>query len=376
MGFTLHAENYRALRRVDWSPTGVCALTGPNNSGKTTLLQCFDFLRTCLVHGPAEAATSWGGSDLLKHLQATASEEVVLRLSTDDLVWEMKPIPVGLGIEAPVIETIRRGGEEIASQARGTDRFDLPKRGTSLPSSRDSAVRRILDNWPEDLGERRTALERLREYRLYCDLQTRPLRESGSMLGPETALSPDGQNLFTVLHRWANSQPLRERWEFVRAAMADAFPRTIDDLDFPMIGQRVALQFYLSGLKKPIPASAVANGFLLMLLYLSAVASTPEGGLIGLDEPENGLHPHAIRVFLKAVRERAEERRLTVLLATHSPVVLDTFKEHPEQVFVMEPGHDTLPVRLDTLKSPEWLALYTAGDLYTHLKIGAQGAST
>jgi predicted ATPase len=43
MGITLEARNYRGLRHVKWSPSGVCVLVGPNGSGKTTLLNLFEF---------------------------------------------------------------------------------------------------------------------------------------------------------------------------------------------------------------------------------------------------------------------------------------------------------------------------------------------
>ncbi len=95
-----------------------------------------------------------------------------------------------------------------------------------------------------------------------------------------------------------------------------------------------------------------------------AVCSAPDGGIVAIDEPENGLHPYAIRNILGAIREHADEHNLTVLLATHSPVVLDEFKEEPDKVYVMAQTGPEQLVRLDKLKDPDWLSHFSLGNLY------------
>jgi len=51
VSFTLHVENLRALRRVEWTPEGVCALVGANGAGKSTLLQVLRFLNIAVERG-------------------------------------------------------------------------------------------------------------------------------------------------------------------------------------------------------------------------------------------------------------------------------------------------------------------------------------
>jgi predicted ATPase len=93
--------------------------------------------------------------------------------------------------------------------------------------------------------------------------------------------------------------------------------------------------------------------------------------VLAIDEPENALHPYSIRRLMDAFREWSDAHDVTVLLATHSPVILDTFKELPEKVFVMQPDQEVLPVPLDQLKKRSWLAHFSLGDLYEHLEYGA-----
>jgi predicted ATPase len=87
--------------------------------------------------------------------------------------------------------------------------------------------------------------------------------------------------------------------------------------------------------------------------------------------PENGLHPFAIKRIVGAMREWAGEHDFTILLATHSTVLIDLFKDEPEHLFVMEPGRDVLPVRLDEVRDRGWLAQLSLGDLYKQGDFGA-----
>jgi hypothetical protein len=103
-----------------------------------------------------------------------------------------------------------------------------------------------------------------------------------------------------------------------------------------------------------------------------AVAGAPEGSVIAIDDFGNDLHPYAIRQMTEALREMAEERGLIVCLASHSPVLLDEFRDEPGSVFVMEHGLDHCPVALTELYDAEWLSRFSLGRLYEHGEFAGQ----
>jgi hypothetical protein len=54
-------------------------------------------------------------------------------------------------------------------------------------------------------------------------------------------------------------------------------------------------------------------------------------------------------------------------------VLLDAFRACPEQLYVMEPGREVLPIALSKLHEPSWLGHFALGDLYAHDEFGAPG---
>ena len=73
--------------------------------------------------------------------------------------------------------------------------------------------------------------------------------------------------------------------------------------------------------------------FCTMLLVVSFKALCPPlfaRSTVAVDDFGNDLHPFAIRALTEALRDWSEERQLVVCLASHSPVLLDEFKEEPD----------------------------------------------
>jgi predicted ATPase len=371
MKITLKVDNYRGLKRVQWTPAGVCAVTGANGSGKTTLLSVFDFLKYVYERGVGTAVDFSGGANGLKHDEALPEEQIVIDLEVGSLQWTLRPVPEGAGIRFPLSESVLVDGNVVLEQLPGIS--NAYSRSGRYQISHESLLTRLKDLEPESFDVVRDATGVIENFRLYQNLQLSTLRTNGSSASTESVLHQTGLNAFSVLRNWsAGLKVHRDRWEFVRDGLRECFPDLFDDLDFQVAGQTVAVQFYRPNKKSPVAAYWAPNGLLVALLHLCAVASTPDGGLVAIDEPENGLHPYAIRALLELMRDRARTRDLTILLSSHSPVLLNTFNEDPGRVYVMESGRSELPVALDRHDNPEWLAHFSLGDLYSDQQFGAQ----
>lgn len=363
MGFRLKINNFRVLQALDFSPDGVCLIVGPNGCGKTTLLSAIELMRNTFERGFGTALNFIGGPSGFPNFFSPPGTPTTLAIETTGFRWELSPTVYQNGIVHPIPEKMHKEDALLFAVEPGDTQFQYTNEVFST-NERVTALKRVYDNaypdkWFKGFVEPLTYYQRYYNYHLW------QLLKSGSVNSSENELNFGGQNAFSVLRNWHASKLLRERYNFVIGVLQEAFPNFFEDLDFESAGNTVFIRVYHKKIEQaPIAAHLLSNGFLIAMLHLMAVCSVPNGGILGIDEPENGLHPYAIRQLIDAFRERAEEHDLTILLATHSPFLLNEFMEEPNRVYVMDLHSSEQIIPLDGLKEPEWLKCFALGDLY------------
>jgi predicted ATPase len=92
-----------------------------------------------------------------------------------------------------------------------------------------------------------------------------------------------------------------------------------------------------------IPADELSQGTLLALTMLTLAYLPQPPSLIGLEEPDRGIHPRLLRevrdaLYRLAYPESFGETRppVQVVATTQSPYFLDLFREHPEEIVIAE----------------------------------------
>jgi hypothetical protein len=320
-----------------------------------------------LREGPIKAVENAGGGGLLQNF--STSEEIILKASNQLVRWELLPKPLGTGIQLPMEERFVIDDQIVIEQLASNLTFMMGGE-VIISDKQDSLLRQAMSADKTMAGRLRPLVRTLFFYKHHFETVFSAIRRSGSPLGNDTELDANGSNVFTVLRNWkAGDRGHEERIKFVREGLRLAFPSLFEELDFESAGQVVTARFYMPGNDKPVPFHLAPTGLLAGLLHLTAVASTGKDATLAIDEFENSLHPHAIRVLIEHIRERAAKLNLTVLLASHSPVVLDQFRDCPSQAIVMDPVNPPTP--LDKIEDPEWLAQFSLGELYAHENIGA-----
>jgi len=379
MSIRIQVHNYRVLRNLEWSlPEGICVLVGPNGSGKTTLLTIPAFLRNVYLRGVSSAIGHLGGSWGLRNWAAGSDEPVSIALGVDEITWELQ-----LSVRAPSVderagERLTRGEEVWLFREPFSDHLVYRGHDWPIPPNNGSrtenrvGLRKVFDDRADD--ELEGFVGTLTGSRAYSLYDLRKLTTFGSLYDTDLYLHPSGENVFTVLRNWRDRRDCRHRFDFVLESLRDAFPDICADVDFETAGQTVTAKLISPGVGEPVPLRFAPNGWLMALLHLSAVAGAKPGTLVAIDEVENALHPFAIRRLIAAFRDWARASNLTIILATHSPVTIDEFKEDPARVFIMEPGASPLPVKLTNEFATEWLAHFSLGELFAHESFGGPGA--
>ena len=81
---------------------------------------------------------------------------------------------------------------------------------------------------------------------------------------------------------------------------------------------------------RQIPAERLSDGTLRYLSLLTVLLDPDPPPLIGIEEPELGLHPDIVFELAKLLVEASERTQLVV--TTHSHTLVDALTDHPTSV--------------------------------------------
>jgi AAA domain, putative AbiEii toxin, Type IV TA system len=365
----IQARNFRVLKRLDWSPAGVCLLSGANGAGKTSVLDMLLFLRVLFERGP-EAAFSVVGARYFRSVDVPEDEPVEFELQVDNIVWKLRfPMAAG-GIKDTFGEELLLDGKQILRAAMFEQSWTL--QDERLPLDEVRCCAKVL--WDRGNADwMATFVDALTGISVFKSYFINQVQRSEMVSPRQPYLHGTGKNLWSVLAGWKAAQIRAEgRFDWVIGEARKAFPGLIATVEFDS-GFPLLFPPGAADPESALPPERAAEGLLTGLLHLTAVAGARPGALVAFDEMENQLHPYAIRLLLSAMRQRAEEAGLTIIVTTHSPVVMNEFRDDLEHVFVLDQAaaSSEFPVRVTDLHSEEWLAQAKLGTLYDRLAFGA-----
>jgi len=101
-------------------------------------------------------------------------------------------------------------------------------------------------------------------------------------------------------------------------------------------------------------ANEMSDGLVLFIgLSIAAQTYSQGPGLIAIEQPERNIHPRRMREFLDQCL-RVTERGTQIVLTTHSPTLLDEFRDYPESVLIFDRDENgTHVTRLSD--KPDWM---------------------
>lgn len=340
---SLRVENYRALRKVELNDlTPMTVLLGPNGSGKSTVFDVFNFLSECFQFGLRHA---WDRRGRGKELKS--------RGSADPIIFEFKyrerprdPIityhlAIDEGLKGP--EVVEEWLQWRRGQKGQPFRFLEFRRGSGravsgeLPDAEDQRKETTLRS-PDliavnTLGQlaEHPRVAALREfitdwYVSYLSIdQTRNQPEAG----PQERLSKGGENLPNVIQYLKERHP--ERLEYIFSVLRARIPRLERVEAEPMPDGRLLLQIKDAPFEQPVLSKFASDGTMKMLAYLAVLHDPEPPRFIGIEEPENFLHPRLLPELAEECRAAAERSQL--LITSHSPFLLNAMR--PDEVRVL-----------------------------------------
>ena len=338
----LRVENYRALRHVEFKNlTPMTVLLGPNGSGKSTVFDVFAFLSECFESGLKRA---WDRRGRAKELKTRGCDgpvviEIKYREPGFPVITYHLAVDERKGSPVVVEEWLQWRRGKQGKPFRFLDYREGQGRAISgeLPDNSDKRVETPLKS-PDlvavnALGQfaDHPRVAALREfitgwhvsYLSVDDIRGQP------EAGPQERLSRTGDNLANVIQYLAEQHPswLEHIFEVLRARV----PRVEKVLAEPMQDGRLLLQIKDAPFEHPVLARFASDGTLKMLAYLVLLYDPEPPSFIGIEEPENFLHPRLLPELAEECRAASEHGQF--LVTTHSPFFVNALQ--PEEVRVL-----------------------------------------
>ena len=379
----IHVKNYRALADVELDVGPINVVFGPNGAGKSTLLDTLYFFRDCAIRGVEVASSERGHGIGILWDGAEEDQGIEVELSAGGVTYGLSVSLSSGRIEPCPGERLHSSSrtEVLIDRRPGSDKADLyhtdirqtlpiPLREPEKPSL---GLFLDLNRGHKEAGYLDRLLHSIRLYNSRSFL-IRPLKRAGSESSHETRLRDLGNNAWSVLRNLQDRQNVDDRHGTIMRYMGGAFP-AFDGIVLEQTGATsVYASFLEKGRREGIFASEVSDGHLQLLLLLIALFSEGERESVLLfDEPETSLHPWAIAVFAKAVKEAVGQWNKQVFLATHSPVLISQFEARDILVAGIEEGRARFDRLSEIDQVQDLLEDYAAGSLYMSEAIAPQG---
>ncbi len=339
----LRVQNYRALQDVEFKNiTPLMVLLGPNGSGKSTVFDVFNFLSECFQHGLRHA---WDRRGRARELRTRGQDGPIVidikyrEQSSSPLITYH--LAIGEGNRGPIVaeEWLQWRRGQYGKPFRFLEYREGHGRAVSgdMPDQEDERVERALSS-PDliavnTLGQfaEHPRVAALREfitgwYVSYLSIEdTRGQPEAG----PQERLSKTGDNLPNVIQYLKEQHPIR--LETIFDTLRWRVPRLETVQAEPMQDGRLLLQIKDAPFDRPVMSRYVSDGTLKMLSYLVVLMDPEPPQFIGIEEPENFLHPRLLPELAEECRAASERSQL--LVTTHSPFFLNGMK--PDEVRVI-----------------------------------------
>jgi predicted ATPase len=371
---TITIENYKALKHVTLELTPIHALIGPNDSGKTSILNALAALSRS-TDLPLQQAFdgAWEGRDLVWHGDSTNLVGFDCSLEEGSVISYHLTCHFSAQGRNVLIQSewIREDGQEedCRSLNHATTRVAQLQAGNPAPSnSLVEKCRRVHDlltgvhyyRWNPRMLALPVAADSTRRLRMKPDGFGLALmlddilgfdREVFSKLETKfRSIFPEISSI-KLVRQPAFRSPSDEREQVSRIEQADG----------------KGIVFELSSNKQLVPASQASDGVLLILAYLAILFSPEHPRLVLVEEPENGIHPRRLREVMQILRAIvSEQSRTQVVLTTHSPHAVDLLS--PDEVTLCTKAVDGSVVVTRLADSPsvkDQLSIFTLGEIWT-----------
>ena len=323
-------QNYRAFGALQTAPLEpLTLLVGANNSGKSSFLRFAEVARQRRMPVRDVPADWW-------HRPAWGDEWMIVGWDVEPqasvprvLTWEMT-----LGRQPPKLsERLVVDGETLLTNvwAGQGPHAAITTSGMSLGGF--GPIVAFAFERPGKLQERLHAWIRssIPSNSLATSICASTPSAWNGTIGPGAVIREDGSGLAALVAAWHLGEP--EKLEQFTAIIRRCVPEIRRIFAPPLSQGTVRLQFeQVDG--ERFDATQVSDGLLVFAGFVAHAIQALPGTLFLVEEPERGVHPRRLGNLVELWRTLADERQTQFVMATHSPALLNLFRDTPEAILL------------------------------------------
>ena len=333
--------NFKRFRDQSFELDDTVVLAGPNNSGKSTLMQAIAWWKEALDlwsakrgRGPRSARRTGVGVNRLSCNAAPVRDL--------NLLWNDRLVSGGNGPGPTRLMEIEVEG--VANGKRWTCGLEFHYAHAELAYVRPLGAKEMTDDELDAFPPSPAAeLEVIRVPALSGVRRDEPLHAPGmrKLIVGESRAGDMLRNLLWEIGGPIN--PDRTAWESLVGHVRDLFRIELLAPAYSAAEPYIRSEYLEVGKKRPLDLASTGGGTLQVLLLLAFLHRRP-GTVLLLDEPDAHQHVILQRDVHALLRKIAGERDGQVIMATHSPAMLEATE--PERILSFA-GASPRPLRTE-----------------------------
>jgi predicted ATPase len=257
-------------------------------------------------------------TDKIEYTPEVRKDNLDLFLSWFGLTYLEKNITTVKDFEQLILRLEKRGKEISTTKRRISD--DIPE------SLLDSGGPSYLTFCPQANRFRDIVLN-IKRYDLLQDELRKEQQYSTS-----DELSSEGRNMPSALRYIKRNNSEGHSWDRILTTLMELNPHINSAEVSSLQTGKDFVEFMEIKLNRSVESWEASDGTLKGLAIMLALETQPRWSTIIIEEPEQNMHPWAIRSLMNYIRQVIEDRNIQVILTTHSQQLLETIS--PNELLV------------------------------------------
>ena len=357
----LKVQDFKSLADLEVAFPRLTVLFGPNAAGKSNLLEAVQMLsrlgtsRTLAdafsgpIRGyPLEAFTLPPGGlpELLRLKDDRFTLEATIKHREDlygyRITVQIKPDSGGLSVQDEYLAMLGKNRQpkgKAAIEHVGGQLHVRRKSKPAHPRQEPLGLNHALLSDPRLGGQEYRGIENCRMefegWRIYY-LDPRVAMRSARPPSDVQDIGVLGEDIAPFLYRMHADYP--KHFAATRRTLRSLIP-SVEDLKVDLDEKRGTLDIQVRQDGADYSSRIISEGTLRMLALCAIVTNPWAGGLIGFEEPENGVHPRRLELIARLLISLAIDQGRQVIVTTHSALfcdaVLKQSRSHREDVALL-----------------------------------------